>query len=62
MPRLFQPERLAMILSSLSSEKADAVNTPEVGCHEMVRHVYLPPLRDAKRSLASGNPTRIMAL
>jgi putative ATP-dependent endonuclease of OLD family len=28
----------------------------------MVRHVYLPPLRDAKRSLASGNPTRIMAL
>jgi putative ATP-dependent endonuclease of the OLD family len=35
---------------------------PESGCHEMVRHVYLPPLRDAKRSLASGNPTRIMAL
>jgi hypothetical protein len=59
---LFQPERLAMILSSLSlrrSEKADAVNTPEAGCHEMVRHVYLPPLRDAKRSLASGNPTRM---
>jgi putative ATP-dependent endonuclease of OLD family len=28
----------------------------------MVRHVYLPPLRDAKRALASGNPTRIMAL
>lgn len=37
-------------------------NTPEPGCFEMVRHVYLPPLRDAKRSLASGNPTRIMAL
>lgn len=37
-------------------------NSPEPGCHEMVRHVYLPPLRDAKRSLASGNPTRIMAL
>ena len=36
--------------------------TPEPGCHEMVRHVYLPPLRDAKRSLASGNPTRIYAL
>jgi putative ATP-dependent endonuclease of OLD family len=35
---------------------------PEPGCHEMVRHVYLPPLRDAKWSLASGNPTRIMAL
>ena len=28
----------------------------------MIRHVYLPPLRDAKRALASGNPTRIMAL
>lgn len=36
--------------------------TPEPGCHEMIRHVYLPPLRDAKRALASGNPTRIYAL
>lgn len=36
--------------------------TPEPGCHAMVRHVYLPPLRDAKRALASGNPTRIYAL
>ena len=35
---------------------------PEPGCHEMVRHVYLPPLRDARRALASGNPTRIYAL
>jgi putative ATP-dependent endonuclease of the OLD family len=37
-------------------------NPPEPGCHEMVRHVYLPPLRDAKRELASGHPTRIHAL
>lgn len=37
-------------------------NPPEPGCHEMIRHVYLPPLRDARRALASGNPTRIMAL
>lgn len=36
--------------------------SPEPGCHEMIRHVYLPPLRDAKRALASGNPTRIYAL
>lgn len=36
--------------------------TPEPGCHEMIRHVYLPPLRDAKRALASGNPSRINAL
>ena len=39
-----------------------AGKSPEPGCHDMVRHVYLPPLRDAKRALASGNPTRIMAL
>jgi putative ATP-dependent endonuclease of OLD family len=37
-------------------------NTPEANCHDMIRHVYLPTLRDAKRALASGNPTRIMAL
>jgi len=36
--------------------------TPEPGCLQMIRHVYLPPLRDAKRALSSGNPTRIYAL
>lgn len=36
--------------------------TPEPGAHDAIRHVYLPPLRDAKRALASGNPTRIHAL
>ncbi|MCA9054593.1 MAG: AAA family ATPase [Planctomycetaceae bacterium] len=35
---------------------------PEPGCHEMIRHVYLPPLRDARRVLASGNPSRVHAL
>ena len=35
---------------------------PEDGSREMIRHVYLPPLRDAKRALASGNPTRIYTL
>lgn len=39
-----------------------AKGTPEPGCHEMIRHVYLPPLRDAKWALASGNPTRIYSL
>jgi putative ATP-dependent endonuclease of the OLD family len=39
-----------------------AKGTPEPGCLEMIRHVYLPPLRDAKHALASGNPTRIYAL
>jgi len=37
-------------------------NSPEPGSHDMIRHVYLPPLRDAKRALATGNPTRIYAL
>ncbi len=36
--------------------------TPEAGSHDMIRHVYLPALRDAKYRLASGNPTRIYAL
>lgn len=37
-------------------------NAPERNCLDMVRHIYLPTLRDAKRWLASGNPTRVMAL
>jgi putative ATP-dependent endonuclease of the OLD family len=36
--------------------------SPELGSHDMIRHVYLPALRDAKYALASGNPTRIYAL
>jgi putative ATP-dependent endonuclease of OLD family len=37
-------------------------SSPEAGCQDTIRHVYLPPLRDAKRALASGNPTRVYAL
>ena len=37
-------------------------SAPEVGARELIRHVYLPPLRDARRTLASGNPARIHAL
>ncbi|CAB3929458.1 ATP-dependent nuclease [Achromobacter insolitus] len=37
-------------------------DAPEPGAHDSIRHVYLPPLRDAKRALASGNPTRIHGL
>lgn len=37
-------------------------NMPEANSRDMIRHVYLPTLRDAKRALASGNPTRVMAL
>jgi hypothetical protein len=29
-------------------------STPEPGCHQKIGHVYLPPLRDAKRALASA--------
>jgi len=39
-----------------------AGRAPEPGSHDMIRHVYLPALRDAKYALASGNPTRIYAL
>lgn len=37
-------------------------SAPEPGSHNTIRHVYLPPLRDAKHALSSGNPTRILAL
>lgn len=36
--------------------------TPEKGSYDLIRHVYLPPLRDAKYTLSSGNPTRIYSL
>lgn len=35
---------------------------PEAGATDLIRHVYLPPLRDAKQSLGSGSATRIAAL
>lgn len=35
---------------------------PEKDSHDLIRHVYMPALRDAKYSLASGNPTRVLAL
>jgi putative ATP-dependent endonuclease of OLD family len=35
---------------------------PEIGSTDLIRYVYLPPLRDAQRALASGNPTRIAQL
>ena len=35
---------------------------PEPGSHQLIRHVYLPPLRDARRALSSGNPGRIHSL
>jgi len=36
--------------------------SPETGSTDLIRVIYLPPLRDAQRALASGNPTRIAAL
>ncbi|HXA44427.1 MAG TPA: AAA family ATPase, partial [Candidatus Angelobacter sp.] len=35
---------------------------PEVGSTDLVRHVYLPALRDAHQALGSGNGARVMAL
>lgn len=36
--------------------------SPEIGSTDIIRHVYLPPLRDAQRALASGNGKRIASL
>jgi putative ATP-dependent endonuclease of OLD family len=41
--------------------KFDAAE-PEAGATDLIRHVYLPPLRDARQSLGSGSATRIAAL
>lgn len=35
---------------------------PEVGSNDLIRHVYLPPLRDAQQALGSASATRITAL
>lgn len=35
---------------------------PESGSMDLIRHVYLPPLRDAQNALGSGSATRILTL
>lgn len=35
---------------------------PESGATNLIRHIYLPPLRDAQYSLGSGSSTKITAL
>ena len=35
---------------------------PEPGATELIRHVFLPPLRDARQALGSGSATRITPL
>lgn len=35
---------------------------PEAGSNELVRHVYLPALRDAQQALGSGSTSRLLAL
>ncbi|KVA30821.1 ATP-dependent endonuclease [Burkholderia cepacia] len=37
-------------------------NEPEAGSIDLIRHVYLPPLRDAHQALGTGSGTRVMAL
>lgn len=36
--------------------------SPEPGSTDLIRHVYLPPLRDAQQALGSGSATRIVTL
>ena len=47
--------------SSFWAGKFEAAE-PEPGSTGLVRHVYLPPLRDAKQTLGSGSATRIATL
>ncbi len=35
---------------------------PEAGSQDLIRHVYLPPLRDAQQALGSGSAARLMSL
>jgi len=35
---------------------------PESGSTDLIRHVYLPPLRDAQQALGGGSTPRVMAL
>lgn len=37
-------------------------NEPEAGSTDLIRHVYLPPLRDAHQALGTSSGTRVMAL
>lgn len=37
-------------------------NEPEAGSTSLIRHVYLPPLRDAYQALGTGSGARVMAL
>ncbi len=36
--------------------------SPEPGSTDLIRHVYLPPLRDAQQALGSGSATRVATL
>lgn len=35
---------------------------PEAGSQDLIRHVYLPPLRDAQQALGTGSASRLMSL
>lgn len=37
-------------------------NEPESGSTDLIRHVYLPPLRDAHQALGTSSGTRVMSL
>jgi putative ATP-dependent endonuclease of OLD family len=56
--------RTAGMLRGRASYWAGRFDTaePESGSTDLIRHVYLPPLRDAKQALGSGSATRIAAL
>lgn len=56
--------RTAGMMRGRASSWAGRFDTtePEAGSTDLIRHVYLPPLRDAKQALGTGSATRISTL
>lgn len=59
----YLPKSAANIRGKFSSWAGKFDSTePESGSTDLIRHVYLPPLRDAHQALGSGSVSRVMTL
>lgn len=54
-------ERLPRGKTTIWAGRFDS-NEPEAGSTDLIRHVYLPPLRDSYQALGTSSGTRVMAL
>jgi putative ATP-dependent endonuclease of OLD family len=57
-PALGQRGRVTWVAGNGASTDAD----PEPAARDRIRHVYLPPLRDAQRELSSSVGTRLRTI